>query len=106
MKRFIKYTIATFILTIVWSIIVLYGLLNGWWHKPITKNKDIESFIAAVKKISNSEFVGNFAMAIMKDGKVEREIFFCNGATLNAKARPEIENMMIDQKIHPVCKIG
>lgn len=76
MKRFIKYTIATLILTIGWAIIVLNGLLNGWWHNPITKNKDTESFITAVKETTKKEFVGNFAMAIMKDGKVEKEIFF------------------------------
>jgi len=76
MKRFIKYAITIFILTIVWSVIVLNGLLNGWWHNPITKNKDTESFITAVKESTEKEFVGNFAMAIMKDGKVEKEIFF------------------------------
>lgn len=75
MKRFLKYTIATLILTIAWAIIVLNGLLNGWWHTPITKSKDIESFITAVKQITEKEFVGNFAMAIMKDGKVDKEIF-------------------------------
>lgn len=76
MKRYVKYLISIFVLTIVWSVIVLYGLLNGWWHKAITKNKDTESFITAVNEISKNEFVGNFAMAIMKDGKVEKEIYF------------------------------
>jgi hypothetical protein len=49
MKRFIRYSIATIILTIGWAIIVLNGLLNGWWHNPITKNKDTASLITAVK---------------------------------------------------------
>jgi hypothetical protein len=52
MKRFIRYTIATIILTIGWAIIVLNGLLNGWWHNPITKNKDTASLITAVKQIN------------------------------------------------------
>lgn len=76
MKRYVKYLISIFVLTIIWCIIVLNGLLNGWWHKAITKNKDTESFITAVNEISKNEFVGNFAMAIMKDGKVEKEIYF------------------------------
>jgi CubicO group peptidase (beta-lactamase class C family) len=76
MKRFIKYTIATLILTIGWAIIVFNGLLNGWWHNPISKNKDTDSFINALKKTTEKEFVGNFAMAMMKDGIVEKEIFF------------------------------
>jgi CubicO group peptidase (beta-lactamase class C family) len=76
MKRFIKYIIATLILAIGWGIIVVNGLLNGWWHSPITKNKSTESFITAVKESTKKKFVGNFAMAIMKDGKVDKEIFF------------------------------
>ncbi|MBL7994561.1 beta-lactamase family protein [bacterium] len=75
MKRLIKYIIATLILTIGWSIIVFNGLLNGWWHNPITKSNDTEAFITAVKETAKREFVGNFAMAIMKDGKVDKEIF-------------------------------
>ena len=76
MKRFIKYTFAVIIMSVVWAIVVLYGTLNGWWHKPITKNKDTESFITAVTESTQKEFVGNLAMAIMKDGKVEKEIFY------------------------------
>lgn len=75
MKRFIKYLIGTLILTIGWGIIVFNGLLNGWWHNPITKSKDTEAFITAIKETTKKEFVGNFAMAIMKDGKVDRENF-------------------------------
>ena len=83
MKRFIKYIIATLILTIGWVIIVINGLLNGWWHNPITKNKDTESFITAVKEGTRKEFVGNFAMAIMKDGKVDKEIFFSHNKAVD-----------------------
>ena len=75
MNRFIKYTIAALILIICWGIIVFNGLLNGWWHSPITNSKDTEAFITAVKETAKKEFAGNFAMAIMKDGKVDREIF-------------------------------
>jgi len=83
MKRFIKYAITTFILTIVWSVLVLNGLLNGWWHNPISKNKDTESFITAVKESTEKEFVGNFAMAVMKDGKVDKEIFFSHNKPID-----------------------
>ncbi|MBN8642819.1 MAG: beta-lactamase family protein [Flavobacteriales bacterium] len=75
MKRFIKYTITTIVFIIGWCIIVIFGLLNGWWHSPITNDKDSESFIGAVKETTKKEFVGNFAMAIMKNGKVDKEIF-------------------------------
>lgn len=75
MKRFIKYTFVVIILAVVWAILVLYSTLYGWWHQPITKNKDTQSFIRAVKATTEQEFVGNFAMGVMKDGEVEKEIF-------------------------------
>jgi CubicO group peptidase (beta-lactamase class C family) len=76
MKRLIKYTFAIIVLSVAWAIVVLYGMLNGWWHKPIAKNKNTESFVAAVKERTEKEFTGNFAMAIMRDGKVENEFFY------------------------------
>ncbi|MCK6616433.1 MAG: beta-lactamase family protein [Cyclobacteriaceae bacterium] len=76
MNRFIKYAFVATILIIGWAIVVFNGLLNGWWHNPITKSKGTVSFITAVKETAEKEFVGNFAMAIMKDGTVEKELFF------------------------------
>lgn len=76
MKRIIKYTIVAIVFSFVWTITAVYGSLNGWWHKPITKNNDTDSFVTAVKEVNNSEFVGNFAMAIVKNGEVEKELFY------------------------------
>ena len=75
MKRFVKYTITIILLSVAWTAFVFYGTLNGWWHKPITSSKDTESFIAAVNESIKKEFVGNFAMAFIKNGKVEKEVF-------------------------------
>jgi len=83
MKRIIKYSFTIILLSILWSVIVLFSTLNGWWHKPITTNKDTESFIAATKEHCKAEFVGNFAMAIIKDGMVEKEIFYAHNKSVD-----------------------
>jgi CubicO group peptidase (beta-lactamase class C family) len=83
MKRFIKYSLAIVLLSIAWAGVVLYATLNGWWHNPITKSKDSDSFTNAVHENIKKEFVGNFAMAIMKGGKVEKEIFHSNSKPVN-----------------------
>ena len=75
MKRIIKYIFITFLLSILWSVLVLFGTLNGWWHQPISTDGDTGSIIRAVEKELEKEFVGNFAMAIMKDGMPEKEVF-------------------------------
>jgi CubicO group peptidase (beta-lactamase class C family) len=76
MKRIVKYFFMFILLSVVWTIIVVYSTLNGWWHKPFTQTKDTETFTVAVKQKIENEFVGNFAMAIMKDGTVEKELFY------------------------------
>lgn len=76
MKRIIKYFLAVIALSLVWCITVVFGGLNGWWHKPFTKDKDPELFTLAVKQQIEKEFVGNFAMCLMKDGNVEKELFY------------------------------
>jgi CubicO group peptidase (beta-lactamase class C family) len=76
MKRLTKYFFAFITLVIIWCIVVIYGGLNGWWHKPFTKSNDPELFTVSVKQQIEKEFVGNFAMCIMKGGKVEKELFY------------------------------
>ena len=76
MKRIFKYVFAATVSALIWAIVVVYGTLAGWWHKPITKKPTKKSFIAAATATINKEFVGNFAMAMMKDGIAEQEIFY------------------------------
>lgn len=55
---------------------MFYGTLKGWWHKPFTNSNDPKLFTEAVNQQIEKEFVGNFAMAIMKDGSIEKELFY------------------------------
>ncbi len=83
MKRIIKYTFIILIASILWVFICFYGSLNGWWHTPITEKTDTQSFVDAVNKEIENEFVGNFAMAIIKDGEIEEEIFYSEGKAVD-----------------------
>ncbi len=78
MKKNSRYLIVIIILSVIWTILVVHSTLNGWWHKPVTTKKDTASLIAAVEEITRKEFVGNLVMAVMKDGKPEREFYFSN----------------------------
>jgi CubicO group peptidase (beta-lactamase class C family) len=75
MKRIIKYISTIVLLSILWGGIVFFGTLNGWWHQPMSKDGNTDPFVKSVEKELEKEFVGNFAMAIMKDGMPEKEIF-------------------------------
>lgn len=83
MKRILKYIFSIIVLSILWSIIVLIGTLKGWWYEPFTKNNDPELFTIAVKEKTEKEFVGNFAMAVIKNGKTEKELFYSKNKSVN-----------------------
>ena len=93
MKRFIKYALTIVALTLTWIGVVLYGTLNGWWHKPISKSADTELFTGAVNENIKKEFVGNFAMAIMKGGKIEKEIFYSYNKPVNRNTIFQVSSM-------------
>lgn len=78
MRRFSKYLFVFLLMAISWVAVVLLSTLNGWWHKPVTNNKDSKAFSEEVNQKVNKEFVGNFAMALFKGGEVEQEFFFSN----------------------------
>ena len=76
MKRISKYFFAILLISILWIGLVFYGTLKGWWHKPFTKSNDPKLFTEAVNHQIEKEFVGNFAMVIMKNGAIEKELFY------------------------------
>ena len=76
MNRILKYFFAILLLSVLWSGLAFYGTLKGWWHKPLSNSNDPKLFTEAVNQQFEKEFVGNFAMAIMKNGEIENELFY------------------------------
>jgi CubicO group peptidase (beta-lactamase class C family) len=64
---------------LLWTGMALFGTVDGWFHQPIAKSKTPASFLEAVNREMNKQFVGNFAMAIMKNGNVEYEKIYSAG---------------------------
>lgn len=83
MKRVLKYIFSIIVLSILWSFIVFMGTFKGWWYEPFTKSNDPELFTIAVKEKTEKEFVGNFAMAVIKNGEIEKELFYSKNKSVN-----------------------
>lgn len=79
MKRLLKYTFLSVVLIGVWSIFLFISTDKGWFYNPFTEVQDSGSFTTAVQKELEQEFVGNFAMGIIEDGKLAEEYFFSKG---------------------------
>ena len=64
---------------ILWTVIIFFGTKNGWWHQPISEHSGSEAYIEAVKEEISKQFVGNFSLAVIKNGNVEFEEFHSIG---------------------------
>jgi CubicO group peptidase (beta-lactamase class C family) len=83
MKRTLNYVLFIVLPMILWAVIIFFGTLNGWWHKPITEQNESEAYINAVKEELNKQFVGNFALAVIEGGVIKYEEFHTVGKPVN-----------------------
>ncbi len=79
MKTVLIHIAVAILMMILWTGAVFLATVNGWLHQPITKLNNVVSFPDAVDKELDKQFVGSFAMAIMKGGIVEFEKFHSAG---------------------------
>jgi CubicO group peptidase (beta-lactamase class C family) len=83
LKRILKNALILAISLALWTFIIVTGTLKGWWHTPITQSSTSDGFIEAVKRKTQNEFVGNFAMVTLENGKISNEYYTSKGATVN-----------------------
>jgi len=74
-KRTLLTILGTLLACIVWVIFILIVTVKGWLHSPLA-NRDAESFLNALESEIQKEFVGNLAVATLKDGAIEQEKFY------------------------------
>ncbi|MEQ5790036.1 beta-lactamase family protein [Muricauda sp. NFXS6] len=79
MKRILLNLALILTISMVWVLICFFGTVNGWWYTPFTNDIDPQSFAVAVDEEIQKEFVGNFAMVIIKNGEVKEEVFYSVG---------------------------
>ena len=79
MKKILLHILGAFFIMILWAVVAFLGTVNGWLHKPIAKENTSKSFLSAVEKEIDKQFVGNLAIATFKKGTVEYEKFHSAG---------------------------
>lgn len=94
MKKF-KNIALVFLAILLWTAFIGYGFIDGFLLRPISENNS-ESFIEATKEKIDKEFVGNFAMTLIENGKVSEFFFYSVD-----KEKPVNENTMF-----PVASIS
>lgn len=79
---------------LIWTSFIAYGFMDGFLLRPITANNTPEAFIEATKEKLNQQFVGNFAMTLIEDGKVAKNFFY------------SIDKPVTENTVFPVASIS
>jgi CubicO group peptidase (beta-lactamase class C family) len=87
MKNCLFYITGVVLMMLLWTGVAFFGTADGWFHQPIAKQNTSQYFSEAIDTELNKQFVGNFAMAIMKDGTVEYEKFHSASLRQSASRR-------------------
>ena len=74
--RTFKYVAFIILAVLIWTGIIAYGFIDGFLLKPITSENTSDAFIEATKEKIEDEFVGNFAMTLIENGKISQEYFY------------------------------
>lgn len=59
----------------MWSAVVGYGVLAGWWHRGLARAGDTPSFMAAARTMVSSEPHGDAAIALLTRGQISDEYY-------------------------------
>lgn len=71
-----KYISFIFLVILIWTFFIGYGFIGRFLLRPITSQDTSEAFIEATKEKIDKEFVGNFTMTLIEDGKVSKDFFY------------------------------
>jgi len=74
--RTFKYIALIFLAILIWTAFIGYGFIDGFLLRPITSKNTSEGFVEAAKEKIDAEFVGNFAMTLIENGKVAKHFFY------------------------------
>jgi CubicO group peptidase (beta-lactamase class C family) len=73
MRRLIRFVLATLGVLVLWTVVVGFGLLEGWWRSPLAARGDTRAFMKALVHEVETTRAGNVGLALIKDGTVHAE---------------------------------
>ncbi|MEQ8711699.1 MAG: serine hydrolase domain-containing protein [Cyclobacteriaceae bacterium] len=73
MVRLLKNVLLVLALLLVWGALLFFGMLDGWWHEPLTQSTDPDAFFTAARQKIEKAKAGGVVMAMMEKGVVHEE---------------------------------
>ena len=93
MKTLLKTILLTICLFFLWTILIVFGTLSGWWRQSLTNSDNPDDFIGETKKEIHSDFVGNIVMALVEDGVIYDEYMFSSDKSVNRNTAFQVASL-------------
>lgn len=68
---------------LVWSAFIAYGFIDGFLLRSISSKSTPEAFTRAVEAQIKDEYVGNFAMVLIENGKIAETHYYTTDQTVD-----------------------
>lgn len=68
---------------LIWTAFIAYGFIDGFLLRTISSTNTTKGFIVATNDKLKDEFVGNFAMVLIENGKVADDFFYSKDKSIN-----------------------
>jgi len=81
--KYIKYTIGLLVSAALWALVFIYGISNGCFLRAFAPDSTSSAFIEAAQEKVDDEFVGNLAMVLVNDGRVDKEYYYSIDDSIN-----------------------
>lgn len=78
-RRVVAIIALTLLAAVLWVSIVGYGVLAGWWHRPIAERGNVPAFTAAATRMIDKDMRGNAAFVLIERGKPVAQVYRSRG---------------------------
>jgi CubicO group peptidase (beta-lactamase class C family) len=83
-KPWLRVSLCTAGLVVVWVVLVFFGTSEGWWKQPLAPRGDSQAFMAAATRTIDRDHAGNAVMALVRGGQVQAVHAVSLGAAVDA----------------------
>lgn len=78
-RRVVAIIVLSLLAALLWVCLVGYGVLAGWWHRPIAERGDLPAFTAAATRMIDRDVRGNAAFVLIERGKSVAQVYRSRG---------------------------
>ncbi len=93
MRNILVVIAATIVGLGVWSVLIVWATLDGWWRQPLAPFGNTEAFAQAVIDKIDASYQGNVAFTLIENGDVVSEHFASIGESIDNDSLFQVASM-------------